>query len=61
MLMQILNRPTAKAVKRKDNKTSLRSSFVAFIALRYFYLFIRKQVMRAETRGVAILLVLVSA
>ena len=30
----ILNRPTANAVKRKDNKTSLRSSFVAFNLLR---------------------------
>jgi hypothetical protein len=30
----ILNRPTAKAVKRKDNKKSLRSSFVAFNLLR---------------------------
>ena len=42
MLIEILNRPTANAVKRKDNKTSLRSSFVAFIALRYLYLFIKK-------------------
>ena len=55
----LLNRPTAKAVKRKDNKTSLRSSFVALIALRY--LFTKKTSNASEARGVAILLVLVSA
>jgi hypothetical protein len=50
MLIEILNRPTAKAVKRKDNKTSLRSSFVAFIALRYLYLFIKKTSNASEAR-----------
>jgi hypothetical protein len=50
MLIDILNRLTAKAVKRKDDKTSLRSSFVAFIALRYLFLFIKKTSNASEAR-----------
>ena len=50
MLIDILNRLTALAVKRKDDKTSLRSSFVAFIALRYLFLFIKKTSNASEAR-----------
>jgi len=46
----LLNRPTAKAVSRKRNKTSLRSSFVPFNLLRNNYLFIKKTSNASEAR-----------